>query len=416
MIQTGHTERLESMQHEQTAKRKLRVAVLNTHPIQYFAPMYAYMTTRMPDIELTVLYCSDFSLRGAVDEGFAKPVTWDIDLLSGYQYLYLGEAATRRTPGGFWSMIVPELWRHIRSGGYDALWLHGYGYAACWVAMLAAKSIGLPVMLRGETHLALSRPSWRRFIRDTVLRRLFRSLDGLLAIGTRNREYYQAAGVPNDKIHMVPYAVDNERFEAAVSAVATRRQEYRSTMGFPEGVPVVLYASKLIERKHPHTLMYAIAKLQATGRRVALYVVGSGPMEPRLRALQVELNLDDTHFAGFLNQSELPMAYAAADIFVLASESEPWGLVVNEVMCAGLPVITSPEMGCSEDLVVDGANGFQLPPGNVDQLAAAIDAMIDNPDRMRAMGRRSLEIIRQWGYEQCTHGLRQALASLPASR
>ena len=78
--------------------------------------------------------------------------------------------------------------------------------------MLAASN-RTPVMLRGETHLALSRPSWRRFIRDTVLRRLFRSLDGLLAIGTRNREYYQAAGVPNDKIHMVPYAVDNERLK-----------------------------------------------------------------------------------------------------------------------------------------------------------------------------------------------------------
>ena len=84
-------------------------------------------------------------------------------------------------------------------------------------------------------------------------------------------------------------------------------------------------------------------------------------------------------------------------------------------MCAGLPVITSPEMGCSEDLVVDGANGFQLPPGNVDQLAAAIDAMIDNPDRMRAMGRRSLEIIRQWGYEQCAR-TKTGTGQSPASR
>jgi len=396
--------------------RPVRVAVLNTHPIQYFAPLYAYLTQTEPGMDITALYCTDYSLRGAIDRGFSQEVRWDIDLLSGYRSVFLGPAARERVPAGFLSLIVPELWRELRSGRYDVLWLHGYGYLASWVAFAAAKSVGMPVMLRGETHLGLSRPGWRRLLRDSVLRVFFRHIDAFLAIGSRNREYYLASGVPSEQIHMVPYSVDNDRFIEAAAAAKDDRAATRARLGIPVDLPVVLYASKLVERKHPHTLLRAASNLQLAGLDFALCMVGSGPMEAQLRSLSQELKLRNVSFVGFVNQNALPAVYSASDVFVLASASEPWGLVVNEVMCAGLPIIVSDEAGCAADLVEHHVNGWHVPSGDVTALAQALRLVLVD-DAVRAeFGKASLKRIRQWSYAECAKGLRTALASILPNR
>ena len=116
-----------------------RVAVLNSHPIQYFAPLYTYLNTA-PDLKVTALYLSDVSVRGGKDAEFGREVKWDIDLLAGYESVFLGKAAHTREPAGFWSLMAPQVWREVRSGRYDALWLHGHNYAANLVALAAAKA------------------------------------------------------------------------------------------------------------------------------------------------------------------------------------------------------------------------------------------------------------------------------------
>src|SRR2546425_12905043 len=86
-----------------------RIAVLNSHPIQYFAPLYAYLNAA-PDLDVTALYLSDVSIRGGRDVGFGQDVKWDLDLLSGYRSVFLGDAARRREPTGFWSLVAPQVW------------------------------------------------------------------------------------------------------------------------------------------------------------------------------------------------------------------------------------------------------------------------------------------------------------------
>ncbi|MFO1496429.1 MAG: glycosyltransferase family 4 protein [Lysobacterales bacterium] len=390
-------------------RRPIRVAVLNTHPIQYFAPLYAYLARRVPEIHLTVLYCSDSSLRGAVDAGFERSVQWDIDLLAGYEYRFLGSAARTRTPAGFWSLVVPEVWSELRSGQYDVLWLHGYGYFACVLSFIAAKSMGMPVLLRGETHLSLSRRGWRRWLRDRLLRRASAWIDAFLAIGSRNRDYYRSLGVEDSRIHLVPYSVDNQRFTSAAQMTDLQRTSMRKKLGFTSDIPIVLYASKLVERKHPHTLMKAVSQLQQQGVRLGLCYVGSGPMEPALRQLETTLGLTDCVYTGFVNQSELPAVYAACDIFVLAAESEPWGLVVNEVMCAGLPVIIGEQVGCAADLVVPGKNGCLVSAGDVDELARAISGLAQDAVKRNHMRAESRVRMAAWGFPQCAEGLAQAV-------
>lgn len=389
----------------------VRVAVLNSHPIQYFAPLYAYLS-RAPDIDLTVLYCSDASLRGARDPGFGQAVRWDIDLLGGYRSKFLGARARKRRLGGFFSLVCPEVWSEVRHGGYDALILHGYGYAAYVLAYAAALRSRVAIMLRTETHLGLARLAWKRALRDVLLSLAYRHIQGFLAIGTRNRGYYQSLGVPPDRIVTMPYAVDNVRFMASSSLTLEERARVREKYGIAPTVPLILFASKLIPRKHPNTVVSAVAALRQRGVECALLVVGAGELEQELRSTAAALGTGVVNFSGFVNQTELPRVYGAADVFVLPAASEPWGLVVNEVMCAGLPVILSDSMGCAPDLVREGVNGYLVPSGDANALVKALEPLLADEGLRRTMGQKSREIIQGWGFAQCLSALREALARI----
>ncbi len=384
--------------------KPFRIAVVNSHPIQYFAPLYAYLN-RDPSLEITALYCSDSSVRGTVDPGFGRPVAWDVDLLAGYDVKWLGERAKTRTPGGFWSLVCPEVWAAIRDGRFDAVWLHGYAYASYVLAFTAAKWHGIPVLVRTETHLGLTRNSLRRWIRDTVLSFAYRFVDAFLAIGTANREYYRSLGVPESKIFDVPYTVDNDRFIAAASISDVERAEIRCRFGLPMDAPIVIFASKFMPRKHPEDVVRAMRIVQENGVHASLLMVGTGEMEQTLRELCTSLGLKDFAFAGFVNQAELPRVLAASDVFVLPSENEPWGLIVNEAMCAGLPVVVGEQVGCVRDLVEDSVNGTSVAAGDVPDLANALERLLTDGELRTQMGSLSRTKIRQWGYTRCRDGL-----------
>jgi glycosyltransferase involved in cell wall biosynthesis len=131
-----------------------------------------------------------------------------------------------------------------------------------------------------------------------------------------------------------------------------------------------------------------------------------------LRSFCAKYGLDNVVFTGFKNQSELPALYGSSDIFVLPSEHEPWGLAVNEAMCAGLPVVVSREVGCVVDLVQDGVNGYTPAAGDVDGLAFALQRLIADRNLRQRQGQASLKRVEQWAYRQCLAGLRSALAGL----
>lgn len=392
--------------------RPTRIAVLNSHPIQYFAPLYAYLDS-MPDLEITALYLSDFSVRGGRDADFAREVKWDIDLLAGYCSLFLGDRACGREPHGFWSMAALQVWSELRSGRYDVLWLHGHNYAANLIALAAAKSVGLRVLMRSETHLGLPRSGVKSALRKPLIGMLYKLCDRLLAIGSANAAFYRAMGVPDSKIFLVPYSVDNDRFIEAANLTERQKAEVRRRYGVPGDRPALLYAAKFTPRKRPFSLLESVLKLRRkTDRRFTLIMAGSGQLESDLRGFCAEHSLDEVVFPGFVNQSELPPLYAASDIFVLPSEHEPWGLSVNEAMCAALPIVVSREVGCVADLVEDGVNGYTPEAGDIDGLAVALLRLIEDEGLRRRQGQASLARISRWGFRECAAGVRSALASL----
>jgi glycosyltransferase involved in cell wall biosynthesis len=393
---------------------RARVAFINTHPIQYFAPLYRYINAHSKTVEAVPVYLTNQSLRGAIDPGFGQKVVWDIDLLSGMDPIFAKGAETRDLAFGATKMIVPDVWRIIRDGNFDAVVVHGHRIGANHVAWAAAKSKGLPVFTRGEMHLELQRSGLKTRVRDVLMPILFKLYDGVLAIGSANHDYYRYMGVPEARISHFPYSVDNDRLIAEAQISPAERAAERERLGVsPDGF-VLLYASKFQRRKHPDDLIHAAARLAAQGTRVELVLAGSGDMDDELRALAAQHPDLTIRFPGFFNQSALPRLFAACDAFALPSENEPWGLIVNEAMCAGLPVIVSREVGCVRDIVHEGVNGAVFDAGDSEGLTASIQQVVDDWSGPRTMGLRSREIVSGWGYRHCLSGLEAACAKAGA--
>ncbi len=351
-------------------RNPVRLAYLVSHPIQYQAPLLRRIA-REPDIDLTVLYGSDFSVRGYKDRGFGVEVQWDVPLLGGYRSEFLPrlrDTGTVSAASPISRGILRRLQNSDGSAAFDALWVHGYASVNALHGILAANALGIPVLLRAESWLADRPRSVPKLLGKKMFLRLLRpAVAATLPIGTRNREYWAHYFGPEMPQFPMPYAVDNAYF--AKRAAATDVEALRHEFNLASGRPVILFASKLQPRKHADHLLEAYARLCARnpGGEPYLLIVGDGEQRGGLEARARELALQGIRFAGFRNQSELPGFFALADVFVLPSRHEPWGLIVNEAMAAGCAVVLSDEVGAYADLVTDGVEGFVFPVGDIDR-------------------------------------------------
>ena len=180
------------------------------------------------------------------------------------------------------SIIAPQIWREVSRGGFDALVVHGHTPAAALIAVAAARWAGLPVFARGETHLGLRRSLLKRLVRKPLMSAFYRSLSGVLAIGSANAAFYRAIGVPEERIFSMPYTVDNARFANDSQLSDEQRTKVRAELGVADDDPIVLYAAKLQARKHPDDLLRAAARLKDRGVRFHVVMVGSGEMAAEL--------------------------------------------------------------------------------------------------------------------------------------
>lgn len=388
-------------------KSAYRLAVLNTHPIQYFAPLYRRLAQE-PDIDLTVYYCSNIGAETYVDPGFGQELKWDIPLLDGYSYKFLNNIRKSSYVSGFFSLVNPAIITELWRGNYDALLVHGHTPFSNILGILAAKLVGTSVFMRGETHLLLERHGVKKQLRPQLMKWFYKLCDACLAIGSLNREYYLAHGVPADNIFLVPYSVDNQFFTSRVDAFKSNETNVKAELGLPVA-PAILYASKLQRRKHPAALLLAYQQIRQRGIAACLAFVGTGEEEAHLKQLVAEHQIEDVFFFGFRNQTELPKFFAAADVFVLPAENEPWGLIINEAMCASLPIVAGENVGAVRDLLEINKNGFTCKAGDVQGLSNCLEQVVVKPTQMKQMGQRSREIIGNWSYEQCVQGIKNAL-------
>lgn len=383
-----------------------RLAALYSHPIQYFAPLFRALSVR-PEIDLTVYYCSRYGLDPMFDPGFGRKVQWDIPLLDGYRSIFLPNRSRQPGLDRFFELVNPAIIAELRQERYDAVLVHGYIYATHWLAFLAARFTGTALWLRGESTLSAPRPLGVQMAKQATLRPLFRMAQACLYIGSRNREFYKYYGVDSDRLFFAPYSVDDSFFRQG-SQLAAQKDSFRHRLGIATDVPVILAAGKLSPTKQPLHLLNAFERLRAV-RRCALIFAGDGELRSALENACAKRSIPDVYITGFLNQTEMPAAYSSADVLVLPSWGEQWGLVVNEAMNCGLPVVMTDRVGCADDLVRDGENGYIVPWNDVNALAEALEKLIADPELRKRFGHRSLEIIQDYSLERTVDGIVQAM-------
>jgi glycosyltransferase involved in cell wall biosynthesis len=393
-----------------TSEPVMRLAYLGTHPIQYQAPLLRRVAAER-DIYLKAFFASDISL-GSFQAGFETPIRWDVPLLDGYEYEFL-PAFGSRGQISFWQPISYGFASRLKAARIDALWVHGYMRWHHWVAMATAKRLGIRVLIRDDaTLISRIRRKSRLASKRAFFALLSKFVDGFLAVGTRNRDYFLNYGIQDRRIFSVPWAVDNQFFQVQAREAAIRRDTFRAELGIEYGRPIILFAGKLVPRKRPGDLLEAWARLalQVDRRQMPyLLFVGDGKLRGELEARASNLGCSSVRFVGFKNQTELPAYFDLCDVFVMPTVFEPWGLIVNEVMNAGKAVIASDQVGCVPDLVRHDYNGIVFKAGDVADLTRALRYILADPLRCREMGRRSLQIINRWSFEEDVEGLRTAL-------
>jgi len=388
-------------------KRRYRLAILASHPIQYQAPLFRALAAH-PELDVTVFFCSDWGLKPYHDGGFGRQVKWDVPLTDGYAHEFLSNISLKPNPSNFAGLINPGIIKRLKRGKFHAVMIHGWSRVTFLLAMSASTLFKIPVLMRGESNLLRNLSPRKAAIKRFLLSRLFKRTAGFLAIGRYNTEFYQYYGVQSERIFHVPYAIDNDYFSLRAAELLPQKAALKKQLGIAAELPAILFSGKLMDVKRPMDLLLAHETVVKT-RKAALVYLGDGELRASLEAYVKEKNLPDVHFVGFHNQTELPKFFAAADIFVLPSMSETWGLVINEALCFGLPVIVSDRVGATGDLVRDSVNGFIYEAANPAVLAEKLETLLSDENLRRRMGEASKSLIANWSLQEDVQGILSCL-------
>ncbi|MDB4875807.1 MAG: glycosyltransferase [Gemmatimonadetes bacterium] len=371
--------------------KRTRLAIVTSHPIQYYAPLFKRLAARS-NLDLHVFYGWNGALE--TDRGFAREVAWDVPLLDGYEHTFVPnesrDPGTHHRGGIASSRLVPT----VEQWAPDAIMVHGWAFHSHLAAMRAFHG-RVPVLFRGDSTLLGESRGPRRWLRRTWLRHVYRQVDVALYAGVQNRRYFEAHGVRGERLEWAPPSVDNDRFHDPHGTLARDAAEWRTALAIPPDATTILFAGKLDATKSPELLLDAFMRGNPAQREHLIFV-GSGPLEQSLRAAAADR--PNVHFAGFQNQRRMPVAYRLGDVFVLPSQSETWGLAVNEAMASGRAVVASDRVGCAADLVREGETGFVFPSGDAAALRAALDRAC-TPDARATLGARGEALIREWSID-----------------
>jgi len=347
---------------------RYRVLILASHVIPYGSPIFRQLAGD-PRLDIQVAYCSMQGAEPGMDPEFEAKIQWDEPLLDGYPWVHVPNKSLRPGLGRFFGLWNTGLWKLIRTGNFDAVVIYtGYMYGSFWLAVLAAKSRGIPVVISSDSTTLRSRNGsrWKERVKPFVLGRVYRSVSVLMAGSPAVRELALQLGTPGERIVVITSGMSKEDW--AARAEKFDPGAVRDSWGVPRDAPVVLYCAKLQPWKRPLDLARAFAK--AAVPDAYLVYAGEGPQRAELENASRELGIADRiRILGFVNSSQLPGLYKAADLFVLPSEYDPCPLVVPEAMSTGTPVLLSDAVRGRLDMIHQGQSGYVFRCGDIDELA-----------------------------------------------
>ncbi|MCU1242668.1 MAG: hypothetical protein JWO71_3394 [Candidatus Acidoferrum typicum] len=376
--------------------RRYRVLFVASHPVQYQAPLFRRFAAR-PEIDMQVAYCSLRGAEAAFDPEFETTVQWDIPLLSGYPWSHVPNKGSNAE--SFRGLYNPGLWKLIRTGHYDAVVSFvGYVRATFWITYLVTKLSKAKFLFGTDATTLAPRDgrAWKRSFKKAIWPKLFGLADQVIVPSSGTLELMRSLGLPRERITLTPYTVDNDWWTEQCKNVDG--SAVRASWGASPGDLVILFSAKLQSWKRPFDLLQAFAK--AAISNALLVFAGDGPLKEQLESEAKALGVvSRVRFLGFVNQGMLPSVYRSADLMVLPSEYEPFGVVVNEAMCCGCAVIASDRVGAARDLISPTEGSFVYPCGDIAALAGVLRRVATDRGFLASVGRACLAHMYTWSPE-----------------
>ena len=376
-------------------QRPLRVLIIASHPVQYESPILRLLA-QDPRVESETAYCSLQGAEPGIDPDFGVEVKWDIPLLDGYKWTLIRNRSWAPRIGSFFGLLNAGIWRKIRRGHFDAVViLTGYVYATFWIAVIAAKLSGVPVLFGTDATSLQPRDGrrWKISVKKLLLPAVFGLADIVIIPSEAGRQFILSLGIPDSRIVLTPFVVDNAWWRERACEVD--RSEVRRKWGIPEDALVVLFCAKLQPWKRPGDVLKAFARANVAG--TYLVFAGDGALRADLEASAKALGVAErTRFLGFVNQTGLPEVYRSTDLFVMPSEYDPCPVVVCEAMLSGCPVVLSDEIRGRFDLVIEGRTGYIYPCGNIDALAGILATVLRDSATLVELSRAAIARMETW--------------------
>jgi glycosyltransferase involved in cell wall biosynthesis len=374
----------------------MKITFLVERPTQFDAPFFRF-AARDPEHEFRVLFTGPEIAEPVFDPELERPVSWGMDLVDGY----LHEACPPRGQSRW-------LRERLQPDRCDLLIANGYTQPLYRLGARVAKRAGIATALRLDSVLWNGSPARdiaKRLLFATYMKKMY---DLFLGVGSLTLDYLRAFGVPEGRTGLFPYAVDVEEFQSRSALSPAERAAFRERLGMPADARLVLSLAKFNDREAPWDLLRAFARIDRPD--VWLVLAGDGPARADLVRFVGEQGLDRIRFPGYIPYPELPVLYAAADVFVHPAREERWGVSVQEALACGLPVVASSRVGAGHDLIETGGNGFIYAAGDDAELALRIaEALALPPQRVRE---RSREILARWDYAASWRNLLEAASRI----
>lgn len=319
--------------------------------------------------------------------------------------LFQGDRIGARDP-----VLLTELLRAlVTEHGTEVFAIPGWSGPHAVAGLRVAYDLDIPVVLMSESQAG---DFERGFVKERIKARYLRLCQAGLVGGRPHRDYLARLGMRAGRIHLGYDVVDNVYFATRSNEARSQAAALREAFMLPQRY--FLASARFIPKKNLERLICAYAEYRRLMMGISghadacwdLMVLGDGELRPALAALVDQLGLAaSVHLPGFKQYEVLPVFYGLAGAFVHASTIEQWGLVVNEAMASGLPVLVSTPCGCASDLVENGRNGFTFDPLDIDALARLLLNISSDDCGRVAMGQASREIIGRWTPETFGEGL-----------
>ena len=377
--------------------QKTKAIILTEIISPYRIPPFNYLAED-EDIDLTVFFFAETESRRSwlIEKEkiqFDYQVLWGLQLGKSYQ-----DAPVFLNPD-----IIYQLWKQQP----DVIICGGWHHFTHWLALVYAQMTKTPLLIWSESTLKDERPVSN--IKHKLKTWIVNQADGFIVPGKAQKNYLTDLGAKQDRIYIAPNAVDSNFFTCETQRYRQQKTRWKEKLGI-DGC-VILYVGRLIDEKGIPELLEAFTKLSGN-KQVTLVIVGDGSRSQYYHSYTQQHKLDNVVFTGFQPQSALPQYYGIADIFVFPTRSDTWGLVLNEAMAAGLPIVCSDAAGAAPDLVVNGKNGYLVPMGDVEKLSEALQTLVSDESLREKMGLHSQKIIANYTPQKMAQKLKEAIQTV----